>query len=158
VAVLGTLAAQHLPALLRPVASEVVVLTDGDPAPEGLVVEAVTERVTGVARSGDGARVQLADGTSLDVGGIFVATTLHQGAPFAAQLGLHLNGSGCVRVDERGRTSLPGVYAAGDMAHVEAFPMPMTSVAQAVASGAMAGATAAAELVADGHALGAPRP
>ena len=100
-------------------------------------------------RSGDGALVRLAGGGTLEVAGVFVATTLHQAAPFAEQLGLTANDSGCVRVDERCRTSRPGVYAAGDMAHVEALPMPMTSVAQAIASGSLAGATAAAELIAD---------
>ena len=38
------------------------------------------------------------------------------------------NPSGCVEVDAMGRTSVPGVHAAGDMAHVAALPMPMASV------------------------------
>ncbi|SOC58339.1 NAD(P)/FAD-dependent oxidoreductase [Ornithinimicrobium cerasi] len=149
VAILGAAPAPHLAALLRPVASEVVVLTHGDAAPEGLPAVVVTDRVTEVTRSGDGALVRLAGGGTLEVAGVFVATTLHQAAPFSEQLGLTANDSGCVRVDERCRTSRPGVYAAGDMAHVESLPMPMTSVAQAIASGSLAGATAAAELIAD---------
>ncbi|WP_122262098.1 NAD(P)/FAD-dependent oxidoreductase [Ornithinimicrobium cerasi] len=149
VAILGAAPAPHLAALLRPVASEVVVLTHGEAAPDGLPAVVVTDRVTEVTRSGDGVLVRLAGGGTLEVAGVFVATTLHQAAPFAEQLGLAANGSGCVRVDERCRTSRPGVYAAGDMAHVEALPMPMTSVAQAIASGSLAGATAAAELIAD---------
>ena len=67
-----------------------------------------------------------------------------QRAPFAEQLGLTLNPSGCVEVDAFGRTSLPGVHAAGDMAHLAALPMPVQSVVAAAASGQ----TAAASLVA----------
>ena len=37
-----------------------------------------------------------------------------------------------------GRTSLPGVHAAGDMAHLAALPMPMASVMAAAASGQVA--------------------
>ena len=37
-----------------------------------------------------------------------------------------------------GRTSLPGVHAAGDMAHVASLPMPMASVLTAAASGQVA--------------------
>ena len=43
-----------------------------------------------------------------------------------------------------GRTSVPGVHAAGDMAHVAALPMPMASVMTAAASGQVAAASLAA--------------
>lgn len=154
VAILGAGPASHLARMLRPVADEVVVLTDGQDAPEDLppsVSQVVTERVEAVQRHGDGVRVRLGSGATLEAAGLFLATTLRQAAPFAAQLGLGLNESGCARVDTSCRASLPRIYAAGDMAHVEALPMPMTSVAQAIASGALAGATAVADLVADEH-------
>ena len=61
---------------------------------------------------------------------------------FAEQLGLDLNPSGCVRVDEFGRTSVPGVTAGGDLAHLAVFPMPMASVVQASAAGQIAGNSA----------------
>ena len=149
VAVLGAVPAAHLPALLRPVAAEVVVLTDGEELSAPVDAEVVGDRVLGVERHDGGVRVSLEQGRALDVAGLFVGTTLRQTAPFAEQLGLALNPSGGVRVDERGRTSLRGVYAAGDMAHVPALPMPMASVAQAVAAGMMAGATVVADLLAD---------
>jgi thioredoxin reductase len=135
VAVLGPVAAAHLPALLRPVVSEVVTVTEG---------------VRSVSRHGDGVRLVLDPGEHLDVAGVFVATTLRQSAPFAAQLGLELNPSGCVLVDDRGRTSRAGVYAAGDMAHVAALPMPMASVVQSLAAGAMVGGTVVADLLTGG--------
>ena len=87
------------------------------------------------------------DGTSEEYGGLFVATTLRQSAPFAEQLGLALLPSGCVQVDAMGRTSVPGVHAAGDMAHVPELAMPMASVLTAAASGLVAGAAMAAYLL-----------
>ena len=84
-------------------------------------------------------------GESLELGGLFVGSTTRQAAPFAEQLGLECNDSTCVRVDEHARTSLPGVYAAGDMAHLASLPAPVQSVAQAIASGAIAGGSAVAD-------------
>lgn len=45
---------------------------------------------------------------------------------------------GCVRVDEFGRTTVPGVFAAGDAAHLAAVPDPVTLVAPAAADGVRA--------------------
>jgi thioredoxin reductase len=47
-----------------------------------------------------------------------------------------------VESDAPGRTTVPGVYAAGDMAHVAAVPGPMVSLAAAIAAGQLAGASA----------------
>ena len=58
---------------------------------------------------------------------------------------------GGVEVDAMGRTSLPSVHAAGDMAHLASLPMPMASVLTAAASGQVAAASLAACL------MGAPR-
>ena len=48
--------------------------------------------------------------------------------------------SGCVEIDVMGRTSLPGVHAAGDMAHHPDLPMPMAAVMTAAAAGQVAAA------------------
>lgn len=147
VAVLGAGGAAHTAGIMRPVASEVVVLADGEELPEDPGVAVRTERVRRVERRGDGVRVVLAAGEPLDVAGILVTTTARQAAPFAEQLGLELNPSGAVRVDEHGRTSLAGVYAAGDLAHVPVLATPVPSVAQALAAGSMAGGCVVADLV-----------
>jgi len=142
VGILGVAGAGHLPGLVGPIASRVTVFTDGEELtselPAGVVVR--TDRVTGVCRSAVGATLSFEDGPDEDVAGLFVQTTLTQRAPFAEQLGLALNPSGCVEVDVMGRTSVPGVHAAGDMAHVAALPMPMASVMTAAASGQAAAA------------------
>lgn len=150
VAVLGAGPAGHLPALLAPVVSQVVVLTNGEDLTTPLQGPVLTDPVTEVRRHGEGVRLTLASGQDVDVAGVFIGTALRQAAPFAEQLGLELNPSGAVRVDEFGRTSLAGVYAAGDMAHAPALPMPITSVAQAVATGALAATTVVAASLADG--------
>jgi thioredoxin reductase len=143
VGILGTSAAGHLPRLVGPIASRVSVFTDGEELteelPTGMVVR--TERVTGVCPSAAGATVSFADGSSEEVAGLFVRTTFVQRAPFAEQLGLRLNPSGCVEVDAFGRTSLAGVHASGDMAHHASLPMPMQSVVAAAASGQAAAAS-----------------
>ena len=59
--------------------------------------------------------------------------------------------SGCVRIDELGRTSRPGIYAAGDMAHLPSLPMPLASVLNAAAAGLLAGTTADQDLLAEDH-------
>ncbi len=98
-------------------------LADGVPVEPALAdtltragVTVRTEPVTGFRRSSAGATVSFADGPAEEVAGLFVTTAFAQSAPFAERLGLELLPSGCVRVDEFQRTSLPGVYAAGDLA------------------------------------------
>lgn len=146
VAILGAGPAAHFVPLLSRVAGSLTVLTNGDEAPDvGTAVR--VEAITGVSASPGGAVVEFAGGASAEFSGIFLATTLRQSAPFAEQLGLTVNDSGCVRVDAFARTSLPGVYAAGDMAHPEAFPMPMASVPVAIGAGILAGATATADVL-----------
>jgi len=93
-----------------------------------------------------GLRLHLGDGTAHDVGGLFVAATPRQAAPFAEQLGCRILPSGGVEIDELGRTSVPGVYAGGDLAHTAALPGPMVSIAAAIAAGQLA----AASVVRDG--------
>lgn len=147
VGILGAGSAPHILGIMRRVASEVVVLTNGEPLDAPLDATTLTERVLEVARDGDGLRVRLDGGASVDLGGLFVSSTPRQAAPFAELLGLTCNGSGCVQVDEHARTSLPGVFAAGDMAHLPSLPAPMQSVAHAIASGAIAGGSAVADPV-----------
>src|SRR6478735_2753084 len=130
VAVVG--GATHLLGIMAPVAASVTLVDE--------------DAVAGFERAADGVRLLLTDGTAAEYGGAFVSTRFEQAAPFAAQLGLTLLESGCVEVDAMGRTSLPGVHAAGDMAHVAALPMPMASVLTAAASGQVAAAAMVAHL------------
>ena len=94
-----------------------------------------------------GATVALSDGSSVAVDGFLVRGRFEQAAPFAEQLGLTLLSSGCIEVDVFGRTSRAGVYAAGDLAHSAALPMPMASVLQAAAAGQLAASAAIMDLM-----------
>ena len=131
VAILGTERAEHLSALLGNIASELIVLDE----------DAVRE----VERTNFGLRITLDDET-IGVSGMFVATQVTQSAPFAEQLGVDLYDSGFVEIDAMGRTNVPGVYAAGDLAHISALPGPMPSVATAIAAGVIAGSVCNMEL------------
>lgn len=149
--------------MVLPIADRVSVLTGGAAldAPtvsqlERAGIAVRTDRVSGLSPSGDGARVGFADGPAEEVTGIFVSTVLTQSAPFAEQLGLAMLPSGGIEVDVMGRTSVPGVYAAGDLAHVAALPMAMASVLTAAAAGLVAGATCVADLLAIDHAVAVP--
>ncbi|MHA3835200.1 NAD(P)/FAD-dependent oxidoreductase [Terrabacter sp. AAH1] len=144
VGILGAAIAPHLSAMLDRVASDLVVFTDGEALPDGWDdrPRVRTGRVLSVERRDGGVRVTLegVDGaqSSEQVAGLFVKPAMTQSAPFAEQLVLELNPSGCVRVDEFGRTSRPGVFAGGDLAHLPAYPMPMASVTMAAAAGQVA--------------------
>jgi len=146
--------------LVSRIASRITVLADGEEpdaatskqlADAGIDVRA--EPVTGVCRTPGGATVSFGSGPEEEVGGLFVTTGLAQSAPFAEQLRLEMLPSGCVRVDELGRTSRPGIYAAGDLAHPASLPMPLASVLNAAAAGLLAATAADQDLVADDNRL-----
>jgi len=141
--------------MVRRIASRITVFADGDELDDvsrdvveraGVAVR--PEKVLGLCRSSVGARVELEGGLHEEVGGLFVAPSFAQAAPFAAQLGLALLPSGAVEVDLFGRTSRPGVFAGGDMAHQAVYPMPLASVLNAAASGLVAASALDQELMA----------
>ncbi|WP_028656022.1 NAD(P)/FAD-dependent oxidoreductase [Nocardioides sp. J54] len=148
VGILGS--AAHVAAMasmVGPIASEVVVLAHGDVLDdatattlERLGVPVVPGRVAAVRREGDGLVVDVEDSDSVALGGLFVKTDWALAAPHAAQLGVELSEMGAVVVDAFGRTSVPGVYAAGDMAQGPGLPMPMASVLVAASAGLLAAA------------------
>ncbi|MGA8046230.1 MAG: NAD(P)/FAD-dependent oxidoreductase [Dermatophilaceae bacterium] len=143
--ILGTATATHLSRMLAPVAGSVVVLPlEGDEA-DGRPVDQPT--VVGMRDTGAALEVTLADDSVEVVDVAFVAPALRQRSDLPALLGLEPNPSGCVRVDEFQRTSVPGVLAAGDMAHLPAYPMPMASVASATAAGQLAASAAIMHLL-----------
>jgi thioredoxin reductase len=114
--------AAHLALLLTSLSDDVVLLTDGvsDLEPdeaERLASAGVVVRDDRVARleADDGklARIAFADGSADDRTGLFFVPTFTP-SPLPAQLGCELDDSGAVVIDEDGRTSVPGVFAAGD--------------------------------------------
>lgn len=157
VGILG--AAPHVPMMARVfdrIASEVVVLTGGEELADETATalkrderELVTTPLSGVARSAGGLTVSFDDGSTRELGGLMVKPEWRQAAPFAEQLGLEMSPVGAVVVDSMGRTSLPGVYAAGDMAQGPGMPQPMASVLVAAAAGQIAAAACQMDSLAD---------
>ena len=150
---------------LANLSGRVTALLNGAPEPSAaeqhlLSVAGVTLRPEPVARLvGDGDQlreVRFTDGTALEVTGLFVHPPARQAAPFAADLGCDLLQDGIVAVDDLGRTTVPGVYAAGDMARRAAMPIPGQLVSVAAAAGTLAAMAADQELLV--AALGMPSP
>ena len=142
VAVLGSgeYALHEVQALL-PVAHSVTLLTGGAPLtaqfpPEVAVRTEVVEAILGEERV---TGVQLKDGGTLEVSGVFVALGVAGSTALARKLGAEVNGSRIV-VDDHMQTSLPGLYAAGDCTGG------LLQVAKAVYEGALAGTEAAKAL------------
>jgi thioredoxin reductase len=115
------------------------------------------EPIARLARDGDQLRqVIFTDGMRLGRAGLFVHPPARQAAPFAASLGCDMLPDGIVGVDDLGRTSVPGVYAAGDMSRRPTMPLPGQLAAVAAAAGTLAAVAADQELLlAD---IGAPLP
>ncbi|MDQ0495429.1 NAD(P)/FAD-dependent oxidoreductase [Paenibacillus brasilensis] len=70
-----------------------------------------------IGQHGQLEHVRFTDGTKLPRVGGFVTPQLVQSASFGEQLGCERMESGGIKTDGAGRTSIPGVYAAGDSSY-----------------------------------------
>jgi len=128
---------------------DLVLCTNGEPLPrdlaELLVGNGVQVQSEPVAYfEGDGDRLER---IILERDAVFIPTVLRQRSDLTGRLGCRLLPDGCVAVDEFARTSVPGVYAAGDMAHRATLPTP---------SGTLAGAMLDQDLIGTDFKLPAP--
>lgn len=146
IAILGAAPrAEHLIGLLGRIVGEITVFPidtafseEEQRALEARGARVVDAPATAVDAHPDGVRVRT-EQEELVVAGVFVASgTMRQRAPFAEQLGLRMLESGSVEIDDFGRTSVPGVFAAGDLAHRASLPGPMASVLLSAAAGQLA--------------------
>lgn len=154
VAVYGTdEAALHLLMLMRNLTPRLTLCTGGlwQPTPEQrdkvahLGIRLVETPVSRLDSTGSQIHaIRFADGTALDCDALFIRPKTSHRTPFAHDLGCQMNAQQVVQVDLRGRTSVAGVYAAGDLSS------PIRSVAIAVAQGAAAGYGINADLVEQG--------
>ncbi len=80
----------------------------GIPVVEGRIVEAVHD-------GGHLRRLRLDDGRDLELGALFVAQGATPASDLAARVGAELNDDGWVVVDEEQHTTVPGLFAAGDV-------------------------------------------
>ncbi len=114
--------ADHLVGLLRSWSDDVVLLSPDRPI----------KRL--VAEDGKLAAIEFEDGETLPRSALLVAVTFHQRSDLAEQLGVAVTDQGFLEVDGFLATTVPGVYAAGDLSSQP------QSVATAIASGFLAAA------------------
>jgi thioredoxin reductase len=110
------------------------------------VREAPIARLEG--RDGRLELVVFADGETLRRDAMFCTSRLRQRSELPAQLGCTTFDDGCVEIDDFGLTSVPGVYAVGDMARRATQPRPAAAVIAAAATGTIAGIAIDKELLA----------
>jgi thioredoxin reductase len=155
-AVLGNAAATHRALLLRGWSADVVLLTDGpaelDADERGQLeragVPVVERRVAGVrGHGGKLEAVLFAGGGELPRDGLLVHAPPRQRSPLASDLGAEITERGTVDVDAFGQTTVPGLYAAGDVSS------PMPQVAGAIADGSRAAAVINGDLLAEEHGI-----
>ncbi|TMR20652.1 NAD(P)/FAD-dependent oxidoreductase, partial [Nonomuraea zeae] len=149
VAVIGAQPARVRLALqLSRFAADVALCTGGEPLDAGsralLESNGVAVRCEPIARlEGTGDRLEqiaFESGPPLAREAVFVVNVARQRSGLAGRLGCASFADGCVEVNEFGQTSVPGVYAAGDMARRAGVPMPQAAVIAAAASGMIAAA------------------
>lgn len=105
-----------------------------------------------VGRRGSLCAVALRDGTVIACERVFLGLGNHPVTALAEQLGCRVTSTGHVEIDESGATSVPGVFACGDLTPGAQL------IARAVASGTVAGIGAARSLWGAGPVPGRPTP
>lgn len=137
IGILGATAAAHRVALLRSWSDDLVVLADGELAPEDrdelrAAGVPIAERPVAAVAPG---LVRFADGEVLAVDALHVLAPMAPRDDLAARLGIATtelpNGTGIAAANTFGTTSVPGVFAAGDAAGAG-------NVAAAIAGGSLA--------------------
>ncbi|MDA0563901.1 NAD(P)/FAD-dependent oxidoreductase [Streptomonospora sp. S1-112] len=147
-------------------AAEVVLCTGGEPldadARAALAAAGAAVRCEPVVclegTGGQLEQVAFEGGAPLAADAVFVVNAPRQRSGLAARLGCAVFADGCVEVDELHRTSVPGVYAAGDMARRATLPVPAAAVAVAAGSGSVAGAAIDQDLLSADFGLPHPFP
>jgi thioredoxin reductase len=155
-AVLGDAHAVYRALLLRGWSADVVLLTNGPAeleADERARLERagvrVDERPVASVRGRDEAleAVLFADGDELARDALLVSAPLRQRTSLATDLGAELTERGRVDVDAFGQTTVPGLYAGGDVS------AEMQQVAGAIADGARAAGAINDSLLAEQHGI-----
>lgn len=138
VAVLGSGAyALHEAEYMRHLASSVTILTNGqdDAAAQAAGFATITSKLTALQGEQRLSAISFADGSVLEVDGLFIAMGTADSTDIARKLGAQINGR-FIRIDSDGATNIPGLFAAGDCTGG------LLQIAKAVHEGARAGLTA----------------
>ena len=123
---------------------EITILTGGGAAPEGKFAESLkrhgiktdTRKISEIKHTdGEVSEIMFEDGSTAECGVLYAGPDYRQSSPIPEELGCKLSEKHHILVDESQRTSVPGVYAAGDCANM------IRAVSVAAASGTLAGFT-----------------
>jgi thioredoxin reductase len=106
-----------------------------------------SEAIARLEADGDGVRVVFSDGPSLSRHVLFIRPPTRQRSDLAAQLGCSALEDGSIEVNDLGQTSVPDVYAAGDMARRPSMPFPAAQAIHAASAGGVAAVAADRELL-----------
>jgi thioredoxin reductase len=83
-------------------------------------------------------QIVFADGSTLERRYVFCHAPTRQPSSIPDDLGLELLDDGSIQVDDLGQTSVPGVFAAGDIARRPTMPLPGAQIAIAAGEGVTA--------------------
>lgn len=127
--------ALHEARVLKPLAREVVILTNGEPAafsetPEFFID---TRRIISFEGKDRLRAIAFEDGQQMETDGAFLAIGTAGSGEIARQMGAELTEKGHIKVNEKMETTIQGLYAAGDCTGG------MLQIAKAVYEGAAAG-------------------
>lgn len=92
-------------------------------------------------------RLVFTDGSTAPCQALFCRPRTRQRSDLPARLGCRLLDDGAVEVNEFGQTTVPGVFAVGDMARQAGFPLLAHQVVVAAAQGVIAGVVIDQELL-----------
>jgi thioredoxin reductase len=134
---------------------DLVLCTDGATPDDGSLdllssrgIDVRETPVVGVEGSDEGLEhIVFADGSRLARRALFFHPPTRQRSDVPAQLGCTLLDDGSVQIDDLGRTDVPGVFAAGDMARRPTMPVAGAMVIIAAAEGAVAAVAIDQELL-----------
>jgi thioredoxin reductase len=143
----GPLSMHH--AMMLPDWGQVTLILNGAFEPDAEQLASLEQRGVAIERTPvkaiiGHATVELRDGRSLEMAGLFVVSRTHSGSPLAEQLGCAMEQGPMgmyVRTDAMKASSVAGVYVCGDAARMAG------SVALAAADGTMAGVAAHQSLI-----------
>lgn len=111
--------AAHLAAMVRNLNKDVVILTNGKSTIEGkMPIPVIEKTIRKVEEDNDQIKITFTDGSSVHKHAAYLkAVRLDFRNALAQQLGCELQEGGAVKVDPMFKTTVPGVFAAGDLSH-----------------------------------------
>lgn len=108
----------HITMMVHNLNKDLVVLTNGKSTiPEKLPVTVIEKVIQRMEEDGEGLKITFADGSTLHKAAAYMRGKVMFHNELAQQLGCELTEAGSVKVDATYQTTVPYVFAAGDLSH-----------------------------------------